>query len=80
MLVGFAAETERLEEHATAKLKRKNVDYLVANDVSGSDVGFGADDNEVVLFHADGTTHRLPKQSKKQLAFELLTHFKEAVR
>lgn len=80
VLVGFAAETERLEEHAAAKLKQKNVDYLVANDVSGSDVGFGADDNEVVLFHADGTTHRLPKQSKKALAFELLTHFKEAVR
>ena len=80
VLVGFAAETERLEEHAAAKLKRKNVDYRVANDVSGSDIGFGADDNEVVLFHADGTTIRLPKQSKKALAFELLTHFKEAVR
>lgn len=79
LLVGFAAETEQLEKHARDKIERKNVDFLVANDVSKTDVGFRADDNEVVLFKADGSYIRLPKQSKKNLAHELLTYFKEGL-
>ena len=80
VLVGFAAETERLEEHAVAKLKRKNVDFLVANDVSNSEIGFRSNDNEVILFRANGSSVEFPKQTKKQLAFELLTYFKEEIR
>ncbi|WP_214827023.1 bifunctional phosphopantothenoylcysteine decarboxylase/phosphopantothenate--cysteine ligase CoaBC [Exiguobacterium algae] len=80
VLVGFAAETERLEEHAVAKLKRKNVDFLVANDVSNSEIGFRSNDNEVTLFRANGSSVEFPKQTKKQLAFELLTYFKEEIR
>ncbi|MCC5893086.1 bifunctional phosphopantothenoylcysteine decarboxylase/phosphopantothenate--cysteine ligase CoaBC [Exiguobacterium sp.] len=78
-LVGFAAETEHLETHARAKLEKKRVDYLVANDVSTPGVGFGADENEVTLFRADGSSTRLPRQTKRQLAIELLTHFKEGI-
>lgn len=80
LLVGFAAETEQLEDHARAKLERKNVDFLVANDVSKRDIGFRSDDNEVVLFRADGSSVRLPRQSKQRLAHELLTYFKESLR
>ncbi|TCI37399.1 bifunctional phosphopantothenoylcysteine decarboxylase/phosphopantothenate--cysteine ligase CoaBC [Exiguobacterium sp. SH3S2] len=80
LLVGFAAETEQLEDHARAKLERKNVDFLVANDVSKRDIGFRSDDNEVVLFRADGSSVRLPRQSKQRLAHELLAYFKEGLR
>lgn len=80
LLVGFAAETENLEQHARDKIARKRVDYLVANDVSKPDIGFRADDNEVTLFRADGAHVRLPRQSKRELAVELLTHFKEDLR
>ncbi|WP_113928937.1 bifunctional phosphopantothenoylcysteine decarboxylase/phosphopantothenate--cysteine ligase CoaBC [Bacillus sp. P14.5] len=80
LLVGFAAETENLEQHARDKIARKRVDYLVANDVSEPDIGFRSDDNEVMLFRADGAHVRLPRQSKRELAVELLTHFKEDLR
>lgn len=80
LLVGFAAETENLEQHARDKIARKRVDYLVANDVSQPDIGFRSDDNEVTLFRADGAHVRLPRQSKRELAVELLTHFKEDLR
>ena len=79
VVVGFAAETEQLEEHAKAKLARKKVDFLVANDVSNTEVGFRSDENEVVLFRTNDSSVRLPKQSKKRLAFELLTYFKEEI-
>jgi len=52
MLVGFAAETERLHEHAADKLARKHVDLMVANDVSAPDAGFEVDTNRVTLLSA----------------------------
>jgi phosphopantothenoylcysteine decarboxylase / phosphopantothenate---cysteine ligase len=54
VLVGFAAETERVEEHAREKLQRKNLDLIVANDVSGQAAGFGSETNRVVLLDRDG--------------------------
>jgi len=55
-LVGFAAETTDVVEHASAKLAAKNADLLVANDVSAENVGFEHDTNEVVILSASGTT------------------------
>ena len=55
LLIGFAAETERVEEHAREKLARKNADYIVANDVSAEGEGFAAARNRVVIFGRDGT-------------------------
>ncbi|HZH33352.1 MAG TPA: bifunctional phosphopantothenoylcysteine decarboxylase/phosphopantothenate--cysteine ligase CoaBC [Pyrinomonadaceae bacterium] len=49
LVVGFAAETERILEHARAKFERKNLDMIVANDVSRTDAGFGTDTNEVTI-------------------------------
>jgi phosphopantothenoylcysteine decarboxylase/phosphopantothenate--cysteine ligase len=54
LLVGFAAETERVEEQAREKLQRKNLDLIVANDVSSDGAGFAADTNRVLLLDRDG--------------------------
>jgi len=72
ILVAFAAETERLLENAAAKLKAKNADLVVANDVSREGIGFDADDNQVTLLYKDGREEPLPKMSKEQVAQELV--------
>ena len=51
---GFAAETEKVEEHAREKLEKKNLDLIVANDVSARDTGFGSGTNRVVVIDRDG--------------------------
>lgn len=71
-LVIFAAETERLEEHAQNKLWRKNADLVVANDVSQEDAGFAADTNRVVFVYRDKPSHRLPLLSKEDVAQAIL--------
>ncbi|RLA06556.1 MAG: bifunctional phosphopantothenoylcysteine decarboxylase/phosphopantothenate--cysteine ligase CoaBC [Gammaproteobacteria bacterium] len=65
--VGFAAETENLQKNATAKLKNKKLDLLVANDVSKKDIGFASDDNAVTLFYGK-ETKKLPKNKKTIIA------------
>jgi len=65
--VGFAAETENLEQHARSKLLNKNLDLVIANDVSDTRIGFNSDDNEVLLVNATGS-EALPVMSKTQLA------------
>ncbi|GAA3966811.1 bifunctional phosphopantothenoylcysteine decarboxylase/phosphopantothenate--cysteine ligase CoaBC [Allohahella marinimesophila] len=70
-LVGFAAETEQLAEHARSKLTRKGIDLIVANDVSRTDIGFNSDFNEVLLIDHE-QTQRLERQSKTQLGQYLL--------
>jgi len=72
ILVGFAAETENLLENASEKLKKKNLDMIVANDISRSDVGFGAEDNQVILILRDGSSEPLPKMGKDEVADVLL--------
>lgn len=78
--VGFAAETENLESEGARKLVAKRADFMVANDVSRSDIGFASDDNEVIVFARDGEPRRLPLQSKAILAQKLLNLFVEALR
>ena len=73
--VGFAAETENLLAYARAKRARKNLDLIIANDVSG-DV-FGADDNSATLISAEREIP-LPRQSKSALAESLLNHIRAA--
>jgi phosphopantothenoylcysteine decarboxylase / phosphopantothenate---cysteine ligase len=67
-LVGFAAETHELREHARQKLEAKGVDLIVANDVSRADIGFDATDNEVVLFDRWGGVVALPRRPKVEVA------------
>lgn len=71
--VGFAAETNDLEDYARNKLVQKNLDLIVANDVSQKDIGFNSDDNAVILFW-DNRQHHLEKASKRQLARQII-HF-----
>ena len=59
-LVGFAAETERVREHAAAKLAAKRVDLMVANDVSAPDAGFEVDTNRAILLDSSGSAEELP--------------------
>ncbi len=68
VVVGFAAETERVQEHAAAKLAAKRVDLMVANDVSAPDSGFEVDTNRALLLGADGSSEATPLLTKEQLA------------
>ena len=72
VLVGFAAETEDIEANALAKLRSKNLDVIVANDVSKQHVGFGHDTNEIVMFTADGARHHVPLTTKREAARAVL--------
>jgi len=72
LLVGFAAETEKLAEHAIDKLRRKGCDLLVANDVSRPDIAFDRDENEVELFYRDGRHETLARASKAAIAEALV--------
>jgi phosphopantothenoylcysteine decarboxylase/phosphopantothenate--cysteine ligase len=79
VLVGFAAETERVVEHATAKLRAKHVDLMVANDVAAEDSGFEVDTNRAVLLDSSGRVTELPLLSKDALAGVILDHVANAV-
>ncbi len=72
ILIGFAAETERLKQHAEQKLAEKNLDIIVGNIVGRPDSGFSADTNTVTLFYKDGTKENLPKMPKDDVANLLL--------
>jgi phosphopantothenoylcysteine decarboxylase/phosphopantothenate--cysteine ligase len=72
LLVGFAAETHNIREHAIEKLRNKNLDLIVANDVTRKNAGFGSDMNEVQLFFKDGSYETLPLIPKEDLAHILL--------
>ena len=68
VLVGFAAETDDVVANAEAKLRRKNLDLIVANDVGAPGVGFEHDTNEVVILGADGSTRHIPLSDKRAVA------------
>ena len=71
-IVGFAAETSKLVEHATAKLTRKGADLIVANDVSQPGVGFRHGTNAVTLVARDGSTREVALADKREVAREIL--------
>jgi phosphopantothenoylcysteine decarboxylase/phosphopantothenate--cysteine ligase len=77
ILVGFAAETEGLEDNALDKLRRKKLDLIVGNDVSRSDAGFAVDTNIVTLIGADGTVHTTPKMMKEEVGDVILDRILE---
>ena len=71
-LVGFAAETDDVEANARGKLARKNLDMVVANDVSAPGVGFSHDTNAVSIFTADGACRTVPLADKNRIAGAIL--------
>jgi phosphopantothenoylcysteine decarboxylase/phosphopantothenate--cysteine ligase len=72
VLVGFAAETRDLAANAGAKLAKKNLDMIVANDVTVPGAGFGADTNVARLLYRDGRTEELDLMAKSELAGVIL--------
>ncbi len=80
ILVGFAAETENLEDYAKDKLVRKNLDMVVGNDVSKEGSGFGSDTNEIIMIKKDGSKRPLPILSKEQAAHEILEEVMEMMK
>jgi phosphopantothenoylcysteine decarboxylase / phosphopantothenate---cysteine ligase len=78
-LVGFAAETDDLVANATVKLQQKNLDMVIANDVSQEGAGFNVDTNIVKVLYSDGKVEALPLMGKDELAREILARV-EALR
>ena len=72
--MGFAAETQNLIQYAQSKLEKKNLDMIVANDVSKPQAGFNVDTNLIKLLKRDGSIEELPLMSKKDLAYIILNH------
>jgi phosphopantothenoylcysteine decarboxylase / phosphopantothenate---cysteine ligase len=72
VLVGFAAETENLVDNARGKLERKNLDLIVANDVSAPGVGFAHDTNAVTILSASGEMKSVPLANKRTIATAVL--------
>jgi phosphopantothenoylcysteine decarboxylase / phosphopantothenate---cysteine ligase len=71
ILVGFAAESNNVLENAKRKLENKNLDYIVANDITSADTGFGSEDNKVIIISRDGEEIYLDKMSKKEVASKI---------
>jgi phosphopantothenoylcysteine decarboxylase/phosphopantothenate--cysteine ligase len=72
LIVGFAAETDKVAENARKKLTDKNADLIVANDVTAEGAGFDIDTNVVTLFARDGRDLALPKLTKREVAHRIL--------
>jgi len=72
LFIGFAAETDDLEQEASRKLKSKGLDLIVANDVGRSDSGFEVENNRVVMIPASGPRRRLPLMSKDAVAERIM--------
>ncbi len=70
--VGFAAESEDIVANAKQKLEKKQLDIIVANDITDADSGFGADTNKVTLISRDGKVETLPLLSKREVADKIL--------
>ncbi len=74
LLIGFAAESQHLFSNARDKLERKNLDLIVANDISRRDIGFESDYNEVTLLFRDKEQIPIERQTKDRVAAEILQH------
>ena len=71
-VIGFAAETHDLVGSAKKKLQSKNLDWIVANDISQASTGFSSDTNEVILISTDGSSIKLGPSTKRSIAKELI--------
>ncbi|HOK04411.1 MAG TPA: bifunctional phosphopantothenoylcysteine decarboxylase/phosphopantothenate--cysteine ligase CoaBC [Victivallales bacterium] len=72
ILVGFAAETQNLIQNAKKKLLAKNLDFIIANDVSRNDIAFDNDYNEVFILSKNGHSIKIPRKSKKEIAQKII--------
>ena len=80
ILVGFAAETQNILEYARLKLNQKNLDLMVANDVSNNDAGFASDQNQVTIMDREGRIDELPLMPKINVAHKILDAVQKIIR
>jgi len=79
ILVGFAAETEKIKEHALNKLLAKNLDMIVANDITKNGIGFGSDFNQILIVFPDGKSIRSVKKTKSEISAMILDEIEEKI-
>ena len=79
VLVGFAAETENVVDNALKKIREKNLDLIVANDVSAEGIGFESDLNQVSIIFPDGRTLRTKKRSKQEISQKVLDTIEDII-
>ena len=72
LVIGFAAETDNLENYANKKLNEKNCDWIIANDVSNKKIGFDSDFNEVSIFYKNNKIDKLKYKLKSEISDELV--------
>ena len=72
LVIGFAAETENVENNAEKKLNNKNCDWIVANDVSNKKIGFSSDFNEVTIYYRDKNKEKLSYKKKSEISDEIV--------
>ena len=70
--IGFAAETNNLNENSLKKLEQKNCDWIIANDVSDKSIGFDSDENKVSIFYKNKHNENLKKMSKSLVAAQIV--------
>jgi phosphopantothenoylcysteine decarboxylase / phosphopantothenate---cysteine ligase len=80
ILIGFAAETENVFEHAVQKLKSKNLDLIVANNVAKEGIGFGSDRNEVTIIDPAGNLKQVPNMTKEEISHIILDALKKLIK
>ena len=79
IIVGFCAESENLLNNAKIKIEKKGCDFLVANDISRSDIGFNTDENEVYILDKSGKTTHIEKSSKYDIAYKIFEHINSVI-
>jgi len=79
LLIGFAAESQNLIDNAQKKLREKQVDYIIANDISNKNIAFGSDKNQVSILSEEGST-KLPLLEKEKLAHKIFDYIIETER
>tara|TARA_A100001035_G_C27749626_1_gene485777 strand:- start:192 stop:1391 length:1200 start_codon:yes stop_codon:yes gene_type:complete len=72
LTIGFAAETENIDENAKKKLSEKNCDWIIANDVSNEEIGFDSKYNQVKIFYKNNSSEYIEKMSKSLIAEEIV--------
>lgn len=77
VLIGFAAETDNVLEYAKEKIAKKNLDFIVANDVTQEGAGFGSDTNIVYLIDKYDVTQKIDQATKLEIAHQILNKAKE---
>ena len=77
--VGFAAETQDIEINAKKKIATKNLDFVVANDITSETSGFSSDNNKVIIIHSDDTIERLPLMPKYDVGNAILDRVKKGL-